>query len=316
MAKKRKLSSALPEDAAPAPEDAQRKGGMGGMWAGSAMNLLQQRIASTRGSMVDAVLAGTLALELSPEQVVDSVGSDRLTEWEADEDFDKLIANINRRGQTQPIRVRPVDADWAPDPDTPQETDAQFVIQSGRRRLEACKRLGRKVLAVVSTPEGDQALADLEERFAENTMRRNLNGFEELLSIGLLAESMADQTQTEIADRLGVSQGDVSLGQACVSLRDEIMAQVDIEATPKRAYRTLVPKIKRGEEVSVTPTPKPVPFKPVRQKYDMRGIPMVSTPVDDGFELKISKARVHERDLEPMLVEVAKLITKYQHKKP
>ncbi|MEM8654396.1 MAG: ParB N-terminal domain-containing protein [Pseudomonadota bacterium] len=314
MARKRKLSSALPDEVA--PEDVPRKGAMGGMWAGSAMNMLQQRIASTRGSLVEAVMAGTMALELSPEQVVDAVGSDRLTEWDADEDFEKLVANIDRRGQTQPIRVRPEEAGWVPDEDTPLETEARFVIQSGRRRLEACRRLGRKVLAVVATAEGDQALADLEERFAENTMRRNLNGFEELLSIGLLAESMSDQTQTEIAERLGVSQGDVSLGQACVGLREEIMAQVDIEATPKRAYRALVPKLKRGEQVA-EPAPDPVDaFKPVKQRYDVRGIPMVSTPVEGGFDIRVAMARVAERDLEPMLVEMAKLVMKYQRKKP
>ncbi|MEL7132505.1 MAG: ParB N-terminal domain-containing protein [Pseudomonadota bacterium] len=316
MGRKRKLSSALPEDVVDAPDDTPRKGAMGGMWAGSAMNMLQQRIASTHGSLVEAVMAGTMALELTPEQVVDAVGSDRLTEWDADGDFEKLVANIDRRGQTQPIRVRPEDAHWTPDEDAPLETDARFVIQSGRRRLEACRRLGRKVLAVVATAEGDQALADLEERFAENTMRRNLNGFEELLSIGLLAESMADLTQAEIAARLGVSQGDVSLGQACVGLREAIMAQVDIETTPKRAYRTLVPKLKRGEPVG-QPEPDPLAaFQPAKQRYDVRGIPMVSTPVEGGFDIRVNKARVAERDLEPMLVEMAKLIMKYQRKKP
>ena len=313
MAKKRKLSSALPDEAAPAPQEAPRKGAMGGMWAGSAMNMLQQRIASTRGSMVDAVLAGTLALELDPSQVVDDVGSDRVTEWQADDDFEKLVANIGRRGQTQPIRVRPEDPTWAPDEADPQRTEARFVIQSGRRRLEACRRLGRPVLAVVSTVEGDQALADLEERFAENTMRRNLNGFEELLSIGLLAESMSDLTQTEIADRIGVTQGDVSLGQACLGLREQIMEEVDIENTPKRAYRSIVPKLKRGEPLA-EPEDTLAPFKPQRQRYDVRGVPMVSNPVEGGFEVKISKACVRERDLEPMLIEMAKLVMKYQRK--
>jgi ParB/RepB/Spo0J family partition protein len=316
MARKRKLSSELPETEDVPVAEQPRKGAMGGMWAGSAMNMLQQRIEATRGSLVQAVLSGTLALELEPAQIVDDVGSDRLTDWVVDEDFAKLVANIDRRGQTQPIRVRPVSADWAPDEDTPLETADRFVIQSGRRRLEACRKLGRKVLAVVSTEAGDQAVADLEERFHENTMRRDLNGFEELISIGLLAESMAELTQTEIAERIGVSQADVSLGQACLTHRAAVMAQVDIAATPKRAYRALIPKIKRGEDVADPPAPELDPFRPRPTRYDVRGIPMATTPVEGGFDIKLSKARVAEADLEPMLVERAKLVMKFQRRKP
>lgn len=43
---------------------------------------------------------------------------------------------------------------------------------------------------------------------------------------------------------------------------------------------------------------------------------MVTTPVDGGFDIKLSKARVAAEHLEPMLVEMAKLIMKYQRKKP
>ncbi|WP_299734066.1 ParB N-terminal domain-containing protein [uncultured Tateyamaria sp.] len=311
MARKRKLSGALPEEELPAVEEAPRKGAMGGMWAGSAMNMLKQRIDSTHGSMIDALMAGTLALELDPDQIVDDLGSDRFTNWVEDEDFDRLVANIARRGQTQPIRVRPASEEWSPNEEAPLETDAKFVIQSGRRRLEACRKLGRKVLAVVSTKAGNQALADLEERFHENTMRRDLNGFEELISIGLLAESMSDLTQTEIAERIGVSQADVSLGQGCLTHRDEIMRQVDIEATPKRAYRAILPKIKRHEPIKT-----PDYDKPIRQRYDVRGIPMSTVPVQGGFDVSISKARVAEEDLDDMLIEMAKLIMKYQRKKP
>ena len=311
MARKRKLSGALPEDELPEVEEAPRKGGMGGMWAGSAMNMLKQRIDSTHGSLVESLMAGTLALELDPDQIVDDLGSDRFTNWVEDEDFEKLVANIRRRGQTQPIRVRPVERDWSPNEDNPLETDAKFVIQSGRRRLEACRKLGRKVLAVVSTEAGNQALADLEERFHENTMRRDLNGFEELISIGLLAESMAEMTQTEIAERIGVSQADVSLGQGCLAHREEILRQVNIETTPKRAYRTILPKIKRHE-----PLKTPDDDKPIRQRHDVRGIPMATVPVLGGFDISISKAGVAEEDLDDMLMEMAGLIMKYQRKTP
>lgn len=254
MAKKRKLDAGLPPleeevvQEAPAPKPA-----MGGMWAGSAMNLLKQRIENTHGSLVDGILNGTVALTLDPDQLIDAAGSDRVGDWKGDEDFEALKANIARRGQTQPIRVRPAKTGWTPDAETPLETNAAFIIQSGRRRVEACRQLGKPVLAILSTDEGDAALADLEERFHENTMRKDLSGFEELLSIGLLAESLSDLTQEEIAARLGVPQGDVSMGLACVGLRDKIMEEVDVANTPKRAYRAILPKLKRGAKAEAKP---------------------------------------------------------------
>ncbi|MGH1579160.1 ParB N-terminal domain-containing protein [Planktotalea sp.] len=255
MAKKRKLDAGLPpleeEITAPAAKPA-----MGGMWAGSAMNLLKQRIDDTHGSLVSGLLNGTVALSLDPEQVVDTAGSDRFGAWNDDEDFEALKANISRRGQTQPIRVRPLLSDWMPDAERPLETEALFTVQSGRRRLEACRQLGLPVLAILSTEKGNLALADLEERFHENTMRKNLSGFEELLSVGLLAESLSDLTQEEVAERLSVSQGDVSLGLACVSLREKIEAEVDIANTPKRAYRAIIPKLKRGKKAEAKAKPK------------------------------------------------------------
>ena len=64
MARKRKLDAGLPpleEEVSVAPKPA-----MGGMWAGSAMNLLKQRIEDTHGSLVSGILNGTVALTLDP----------------------------------------------------------------------------------------------------------------------------------------------------------------------------------------------------------------------------------------------------------
>ncbi len=222
------------------------KPGMGGMWGGTAMNMLRQRLEDTRASIIDGVLNGTVAIELLPAQVEDSTGSDRQVGWEDDPEFQALMDNISRRGQTQAIRVRPVDPSWEPDRDHPLDTADKFIIQSGRRRLAACQILNRKVVAVIATVEGEAALADLEERFHENTMRKNLSGFEELLSIGLIGDALGDLSQQEIAQRLSVSQNDVSLGRSCVELHDRIVAEVDIQNTPKRAFREIIPRLRGG----------------------------------------------------------------------
>ncbi|WP_227272103.1 ParB/RepB/Spo0J family partition protein [Roseobacter weihaiensis] len=315
MARKRKLDASVPEESLTqgSETDKEHTTKMGGMWAGSAMNMLKQRIEDAHGSLLKGVMAGTVVLELDPDQILDEVGSDRLTPWQEDEDFTALVANIKRRGQTQPIRVRPVDPDWHADEAAPLETQDRFYIQSGRRRLEACRALGRKVQAVIATEEGDRTLADLEERFHENTMRRDLNGFEELISIGLLAESLQEMTQSEIAERLGVGQGDVSLGLACLELRDDILEQVDIARTPKRQYRSIVPKLKRGERL--TPFLPPALTGDAAQSFDVRGIPMTAKKGAGGYAIRLRNAKVAEVDLEAMLVEIAKVVMKYQIKK-
>ncbi|MEX0337995.1 MAG: ParB N-terminal domain-containing protein [Arenibacterium sp.] len=309
MAKKRKLNADLPETPV-AAEETERKGTMGGMWAGSAMNMLKQRIEDAHSSLRNGVMAGTVALDLDVSQIEDHVGSDRVADWQLDDDFLALVANIKRRGQTQPIRVRPVDPDWQADEADPLRTDATFVVQSGRRRLEACRTLGRPVRAIVATEEGDRTLADLEERFHENTLRKNLNGFEELISIGLLAESLKELTQHEIAERLHITQGDVSLGLACLEMRHAIEEEVDIAKTPKRQYRSIIPKLKRGERLR--PLLPPALTGEAPAAYDVRGIPMTAKKGKKGYTIRMRDAHVAERDLEKMLVEIAKVVHKYQ----
>lgn len=309
MPKKRKLDATIDEAALEDATPPQSKGTMGGMWAGSAMNMLKQRIDDAHGTLLAGVKSGTVVIKLDPNQIEDSVGSDRLTAWEKDDDFATLLANIKRRGQKQPIRVRPKAKNWEPDQSNPLETKDKFYIQSGRRRLEACRTLGIPVDAIIATEEGDLAIADLEERFHENTMRKSLNGFEELLSIGLLAESLQELTQTEIADRLGVAQGDVSLGVACLEYRDQILANVDVAATPKRKYRSIIPKLKRGRLLS-DPAAKPKPQKPI-QTYDTDGVRIDAKAAATGYDLNISKANIQEEDIGQLMSDIAQVMQRY-----
>ena len=248
MWRKRKLDAALPEETTAASSESTT----GGFWGGSAMNMLKARLEEAQAGQGEAILAGLMAIELDPAQIVDEIGSDRRDGWRDDPDFAALVADMKRRGQKQPVRVRPLDPDWCPAGQAPFAAGARFALQSGRRRLAAMVELGRPVMAVIATEAGDARLADMEERFLENTMRRDLSGFEELLSIGLLAQAHGDLTQAEIAQRLGVPPGDVSLGLSCVELAPRIQLAVDVATTPKRAYRTLIPQLRSTDRMPHT----------------------------------------------------------------
>jgi len=301
MGKKRKLDATIDEGALEDTGAEARKGSMGGMWAGSAMNMLKQRIDDAHGTLMDGVKAGTVVIKLDPDQIEDSVGSDRVTKWEQDEDFAVLVANIRRRGQKQPIRVRPVEKNWEPDPANPLITKDKFYIQSGRRRLAACKKIGIEVEAIIATEAGDLALADLEERFHENTMRKALNGFEELISIGLLAESLKELTQVEIAERLGVAQGDVSLGVGCLEYRKAILHNVDVANTPKREYRKILPKLKRGKLFSLNEPP--AKKRPARE-FTSDGIAITAKKKGNGHTIEVSSAEIEDDDLQVFFFDI------------
>ena len=113
-------------------------------------------------------------------------------------------------------------------------------------------------------------LADLEERFHENTARRNLSAFEELISIGTLAAQFPDLTQSQIAARLGVVQADVSLGIACLYHRKKLEKEIDTVTASKRYFRSLLPKLKRGDPLG--PCPYAPDLKPDTQMWNVRGI--------------------------------------------
>lgn len=307
MAQKRKLDPGTIVAPAASQTNEPPPSPMGGMWGGSAMNLMRQRVDDTHGSLVEGILNGTVALSLSMTQLKDSIGSDRLTNWEGDEELERLLKNIERKGQKQPIRVRPVDPDWKPSPDDPLQTDAVFVVQSGRRRIEACRRLGREVLALVATDEGNAALADLEERYHENTMRQDLNPFEDLLSIGHIAERLKDHAQDEVADRLGVSQNDVSLGLACVEFRDEILQQVDITTTPKRAYRAIIPRLRSGKELLVDR--EKAPTAPRQGSFTSGTLRIDVKEGRKGLAVEISGKEMEGADLDKIAERIAALFS-------
>jgi len=59
------------------------------------------------------------------------------------------------------------------------------------------------------------------------------------------------------------------------------MAHVDVSTEPKRAYRSIIPKLRKGQKPATEALPKP---KPVR--HELQGISVDITPGPDGLTVK------------------------------
>ena len=185
-----------------------------GQWA-QALKSEREVILEQAQKLISGVESGDIPIELAVEQVTDEVGSDRSGEWQRDEEFTVLKDNLEARGQRQPIVVRPADFSWQADRVNPTiaKPDDRFILQSGRRRLQACRELGLPVKAYVVIPHvEDLELSDLEERYFENAMRQDLCAFDELVSIGMLVAKAGEEgeQQKDLAVRIGQSKAELS----------------------------------------------------------------------------------------------------------
>ncbi|MCW8088291.1 ParB/RepB/Spo0J family partition protein [Sabulicella glaciei] len=103
---------------------------------------------------------------LDPELISDPFPQDRFDSAYSEESLRALAQDISSRGQDFPILVRPK-------PDVPDGT--LFEIAAGKRRLAACKLVGRQVFARVRAMSNE---AMLRARFGENYHRQDLSALE------------------------------------------------------------------------------------------------------------------------------------------
>lgn len=144
--------------------------------------------------IVEARRLRTGVVELDPD-AIDVAGrlEDRLQL-----DIDGLIASIAQNGQRVPILVRPLPGE-------------RYQLVYGRRRLEACRHLGRQVRAIVADMDAGQSLKD---QLIENLERRDLSFIERaMVAYGLLEGedlSPEERSHKSIAEIFGLTEAGIS----------------------------------------------------------------------------------------------------------
>lgn len=122
---------------------------------------------------------GTSVVELDPELIEPSFISDRFSRDE-DDPFADLVESIRMHGQQVPVLLRPC-------PDKP----GQYQVAYGHRRIQAARRLGRKVRALI------REMSDVELVIAqgkENSERKDLSFIERAVFARHLEERGFDRS--------------------------------------------------------------------------------------------------------------------------
>ncbi len=228
----------------------------GGAWNAAGKAALSGELVKREDELRAALMRGDLVFDLMPEQIDDDVGSDRIGEWLEDEAFATLEDSINANGQDTPIQVMPSSTEWKPgfdDQNRPIVGGARFKLISGRRRLEALRRLKRSVRTVcVAKPNEGEQFDQLHRRFRENAERENLSLYEELLSIGELFQAGVQVEPKlkarEFGKRISVSEAKISKARSVFKHRERIEREFEDPTTlTLHSIDALLPALKTGE---------------------------------------------------------------------
>lgn len=243
-----------------------------GSWGKLASARTLSEVGRLKDELRQGVREGRLAVRVPTSQIDDEIGSDRIDGWADDAEFHALVADIERRGQLQPVQLECRSMDWLPlglggnEPVEAPEASAddpdgvgtrRFTLIAGRRRLEACQRLQRPVLATIAFRVSDSGAEQLVDRFLENRMRADLSPFERLRSIGELAASGVATSDSELSTLIGVDRGTISRGRRVFENASRLETIVDVRSATRDEVLEAITRLV-GQNVAVEkPAEKP-----------------------------------------------------------
>lgn len=244
-----------------------------GSWGKLASARTLSEVGRLKEELRQGIREGRLAVRIPTSQIDDEIGSDRVDGWADDAEFHALLADIERRGQLQPIQVECRSVDWLPlglarderveaseaSTDDPDGVGTMhFTLIAGRRRVEACRQLGRPVLATISFRVSESGAGQLVDRFLENRMRADLSPFERLRSIGELAASRVATSDTELSALIGVDRGTISRGRRVFESATRLEAIIDVRTATRDEILGAIARLERhmGDVEKVADKPK------------------------------------------------------------
>ncbi len=140
-------------------------------------------------------------------------------------ELDGLEASIRARGLLQPLIVARAEVFRLARPETPVDTEAEWVLLAGHRRRAAARRAGiETAIAIVRddlVESGDSATVAL----VENVHRAGLSPLEEARVLSVLRD--LGLSQREISKQTGISQGQVSKRLQLLDLPAELQDRID-----------------------------------------------------------------------------------------
>lgn len=253
--KRAKLSSAILDldqaiapskpSAAPSADPAPSERGGGHGIVATALDLhregLKERLDALERETAEARARGDWLDEISPALIDDNLPADRDLRFRDGDALDELTRSIDAHGQHVPILVRR-------HPSQP----GRFEVAAGRRRLEACRRLQRPILARV-LPLDDGAMLDLQYR--ENAERADVSLFERSRWF-LAVQASTQASTTALAKRFELSQPMMVEYLKLARLPETVTAELDdpreLTIAQSRKLHTLFASSKDAEQRLVT----------------------------------------------------------------
>ena len=141
----------------------------------------------------------------------------------------KLADSIRRYGLLQPLSIRKRNAT--------NKSYPQYELVAGERRMRACKMLGMTRVPCIMVDASDEISAEL--AIVENTLRENLNIFEQAKAFSVLSTQFS-LTQEEIAARMCMSQSAVANKMRLLKLTSEEQEMILSSELSERHARALL----------------------------------------------------------------------------
>jgi len=237
---------------------------------------LEQELTQAKALAVQAGSDADEFLFLSPDLITDSLPRDRMRPAFEGAEFDALLEDIRANGQNDPVTLR-------------RAEEGRFEIAAGRRRLEACRALGRSVLARVR-PLDDAAM--LRIQFSENERREDISALERARWFAEVKGRLNIQAK-DVAAQFGLDPSTLSLYLRLARFPSEIMERL---RDPRRLA------VLRARRVMEALDADPLAFQRIVDALDAQKDPDPDEQVDtlmraaEGREVKRNAARATPPD--------------------